>query len=152
MKFKNEEQYLRNKYRIMQSRLKTNPSYSNIKSEYEDIDDFVKCWTGKVDWKSNPQLDRIDHCGNYSQANNQWLTKEEHRLKSSQERAKLTDAQALEILQSDESTWKWAARLENVSQNLIHRLKSGKSYRWLSLRAEEEEDGRGGKCMVPEWN
>ena len=152
MKFKSEEQFLRNKYRIMQSRLKTNPSYSNIKNEYEDIDDFVKCWTGKVDWRSNPQLDRIDHCGNYSQANNQWLTKEEHRLKSSQERAKLTDAQALEILQSDESTWKWAARLENVSQNLIHRLKSGKSYRWLSLRDEEEKDGRGGMGMVPEWN
>ena len=152
MKFKNEEQYLRNKYRIMQSRLKTNPSYSNIKSEYEDIDHFVKCWAGKVDWRSNPQLDRIDHRGNYSQANNQWLTKEEHRLKSSQERAKLTDAQALEILQSDESTWKWAARLENVSQNLIHRLKSGKSYKWLSLRDEEEKDGRGGMGMVPEWN
>ena len=152
MKFKTEEQFLRNKYRIMQSRLKTNPSYSNIKNEYEDIDEFVKCWTGKVDWRSNPQLDRIDHCGNYSQANNQWLTKEEHRLKSSQERAKLTDAQALEILQSDESTWKWAARLENVSQNLIHRLKSGKSYRWLSLRDEEEKDGRGGMGMVPEWN
>jgi len=152
MKFKTEEQFLRNKYRIMKSRLKTNPSYSNINSEYEDIQDFVRCWAGKVDWKSNPQLDRIDHCGNYSQANNQWLTKEEHRLKSSQERAKLTDAQALEILQSDESTWKWAARLENVSQNLIHRLKSGKSYKWLSLRDEEEKDGRGRKCMVPEWN
>ena len=152
MKFKTEEQFLRNKYRIMQSRLKTNPSYANIKNEYEDIDEFVKCWAGKVDWKSNPQLDRIDHCGNYSQANNQWLTKEEHRLKSSQERAKLTDAQALEILQSDESTWKWAARLENVSQNLIYRLKSGQSYRWLSLRDEEEKDGRGGMGMVPEWN
>ena len=152
MKFKTEEQYLRNKYRIMQSRLKTNKSYSNIKSEYEDIDDFVKSWAGKVDWKSNPQLDRIDHRGNYSQANNQWLTKEEHRLKSSQERAKLTDAQALEILQSDESTWKWAARLENVSQNLIHRLKSGKSYKWLSLRDEEEKDGRGGMGIVPEWS
>jgi hypothetical protein len=152
MKFKTEEQFLRNKYRIMKSRLKTNPSYSNINSEYEDIQDFVRCWAGKVDWRSNPQLDRIDHCGNYSQANNQWLTKEEHRLKSSQERAKLTDAQALEILQSDESTWKWAARLENVSQNLIHRLKSGKSYKWLSLRDEEEKDGRGGMGIVPEWS
>jgi len=113
----------------MQSTLKTNLSYSNIKSEYEDVEDFVKCWTGKVDWRSNPQLGRIDHRGNYSHAKNQWLTKEGYRLKSSQERVKLTDAQALEILQSDDSTWKWATRLENVSQNLIHRLQSGKSYR-----------------------
>lgn len=30
-------------------------------------------------------------------------------------------------------------KLENLSQNLIHRLQSGKSYRWLSLRTEEKE-------------
>ena len=30
-------------------------------------------------------------------------------------------------------------KLENLSQNLIHRLQSGKSYRWLNLRTEEKE-------------
>lgn len=39
----------------------------------------------------------------------------------------------------EEAIWKWAKKLENLSQNLIHRLQSGKSYRWLSLRTEEKE-------------
>ena len=136
-----EEKFLRSKYRSMVSRIKNNSYYSTVENEYENERDFIEYWIGKVDYESNPELDRIDKNYGYSKLNNQWLSKAEHKIKSSKERAKLSDKQAREVLESEESTWKIAARFGDVSQHLIQRLKSGKSYRWL-LRGEEKEDVR----------
>lgn len=56
-----EEKFLRSKYRSMVSRIKNNSYYSKVKNEYEDERDFIRYWTGKVDYKSNPELDRTDN-------------------------------------------------------------------------------------------
>jgi hypothetical protein len=132
-----EENFLIAKYQSMINRLKYNPSYQHIKSEYENQADFVNYWLGKVDWQSRPELDRKCRWKNYSKSNCQFLSKEEHKLKSAKERALLTDEQAKEVILSDLSTWKLADELP-VSQNTIHRLKAGLSYSWI-MRPEEEE-------------
>jgi hypothetical protein len=126
-----EEKFLRSKYRSMESRVRNNSYYSTIENEYENERDFIEYWIGKVDYKSNPELDRIDKHYGYSKLNNQWLSKADHKIKSSKERAKLSDKQAREVLESDESTWKIADRFGDISQHLIYRLKSGKSYSWV---------------------
>ena len=82
-----EEKFLRSKYRSMESRVRNNSYYSTVENEYENERDFIEYWIGKVDYKANPELDRIDRNYGYSKLNNQWLSKAEHKVKSSKERA-----------------------------------------------------------------
>jgi hypothetical protein len=117
MRLVTEEGFLLKKYRGMASRVKHNTSYSEVGNKYKGAKDFINYWMGKTDWWDNPELDRISSDGHYSKKNTQFLSKEEHLTKTSKERAKLSDKEALKVLYSKESTWKIAKRIgENQNQ------------------------------------
>ena len=136
-----EVRFLKNRYRSMRNRVEFSRSYRDVENEYESEEEFVGHWTGRVDWQNNPHLDRIDSAGNYSKSNNQWLSPEEHRLKSAKEAAKLTDKQALEVIKAGKPC-RVAARENEISHMTAHKILTGQSYRWL-LREEENENGNG---------
>mgnify|MGYP004451077695 CR=1 FL=1 len=136
-----EVRFLKNRYRSMRNRVQFSRSYRDIENEYESEEAFIEHWKGRVDWEANPHLDRIDSDGNYCKSNNQWLSAEEHRLKSAKEAAKLTDKQALEVIKAGKPC-RVAGRENNISHMTAHKILKGESYRWL-LREEENENGNG---------
>lgn len=138
-----EERFLKARYRSMRNRVNNRSSYRDVKCEYESESEFIEHWKGKVDWQSNPHLDRIKSNGNYAKSNNQWLSAEEHRLKSAKELAKLTDKQAEEILLSRKPC-RVAAKENSVSHMTARKIQTGESYKWLALREGENDDGKLG--------
>ena len=81
-----EVRFLKNRYRSMQNRVNYSRSYSDVENEYGSEEEFIEHWKGRVDWQSNPHLDRIDSDGNYCKSKLLKLSKPESLVGSLDER------------------------------------------------------------------
>ena len=109
---KDIEQLLRQKWRVITDRCKHNKYYKGrVLNEFESYDEFKK-WSLMNGWKRGFVIHRKDRNGNYNKDNCEYLSPEEHRKITGQERRKFTPEEVVEI-RNKYSTGKTSKALGN---------------------------------------
>ena len=119
------------KWNGINTRTKSDPYYKDrIHNEFSDWSEF-RSWCLNTPYASGNVIDRIHPSGNYSPDNCQFLSVQDHRIKTAQEHRSFSAAQIREIrtLRDDGVSIQDLAVRFGCSTRHIYRIINGESYK-----------------------
>ena len=119
------------KWNGINTRTKSDPYYKDrIHNEFSDWEEF-RSWCLNTPYSSGNVIDRIHASGNYAPENCQFLSVQEHRIKTAREHRAFSEAQVREIrsLRDDGVSIQDLALRFGCSTRHIYRIINGESYK-----------------------